>query len=261
MATSELLVTYGATPATPASGKTKVYVTSGKQLACVDDAGTIHLEFDNQNPMIVVAGTASQAPLTLTSGTLETSPSGGEQEYDGTALYSTNDSTNGRRVNDTWNYFRLAANGSGITTIADFFGTNDGIPTVLNGVYDIEWHCYWVHTTTGTGTITWTIVNTQTVTNMVAEYMQCPIGGIGTVGTPQTAGVIAQTAASVALPVTGVNTAVANHYAKIHATFEAATSGNVRLRMTASAGTATPSRDSFFRVRRLPAGNVGTYVA
>jgi hypothetical protein len=39
------------------------------------------------------------------------------------------------------------------------------------------------------------------------------------------------------------------------------TAGNVRLRLTMSAGTWTPLRDSFFRVRRLAAGNVGTFVA
>jgi hypothetical protein len=96
---------------------------------------------------------------------------------------------------------------------------------------------------------------------MVAEYVQCPVGGIGTVGTPQTAGVVAQTGTSTALPATGANTAIASHYAKVHCLVECATAGNIRLRMTASAGTATPSRDSFFVVRRLPAGNVGTFVA
>jgi hypothetical protein len=261
MAASEVLLTNGATPATPAAGKSKLFIDSSKRLCTVDELGAVHIEWDDENPITLIAGTTALAPLTMPAGSLLTVAAAGALENDGAAMYSTVDVTNGRRYNDTWSLFRLAATGAGITTIADFFGATDGIPTVLNGVYEIEWHCYWVHSVAATGTITWTIVNTQTVTQMVAEYVQCPIGGIGTVGAPQTAGVIAQTAGSVALPVTGANTAIASHYAKVHALIECATAGNVRLRMTASAGTATPSRDSFFKVRRLPAGNAGTFVA
>lgn len=261
MAASELLITNGSTPATPASGKSKVFTNASKGLDTVDDAGLVRVYHNNQDAAVFVAGTTAIAPYTMTSGTNLTSAAAGAFEYDGANFYQTIDTTNGRAAVNVDQIFRLTANGSGITTIADFFGTNDGIPTVLNGVYDITWHCYWVHTTTGTGTITWTIVSTQTLTNMCAEYVQCPVGGIGTVGTMQTAGVVAQTGTSTALPVTGTNTAIANHYAKVHAIVECATAGNIRLRMTASAGTATPSRDSYFIVRRLPAGNAGTFVA
>jgi len=41
MASSELLLTSGATPATPASGKTKLFVNASKQLSQVDDAGLV----------------------------------------------------------------------------------------------------------------------------------------------------------------------------------------------------------------------------
>lgn len=41
MAASELLLTNGATPATPAAGKTKLFVNSSKQIAQVDDAGAV----------------------------------------------------------------------------------------------------------------------------------------------------------------------------------------------------------------------------
>lgn len=39
MAASEFLLTNGSTPATPATGKTKVFVNTSKQLSQVDDAG------------------------------------------------------------------------------------------------------------------------------------------------------------------------------------------------------------------------------
>lgn len=41
MATSELLMTNGTTPATPASGKTKLFINTSKQLSIVDDAGLV----------------------------------------------------------------------------------------------------------------------------------------------------------------------------------------------------------------------------
>ena len=209
------------------------------------------------NPTMA-AGTTGVPSMTITAGTAMTTPTAGVVENDGVAIYQTSDITNGRAEIDKWNIFRLAANGSAISTIADVFGTNDGIPTVLNGVYEIEWHCYGTVATGGTAT--WTIVNTQTVTNMVADYLTTPIAGLATTGTATMAGVITQTAASVALPVTG-SLSAASHYHKIHAVIEAATAGNVRLRLTMSAGTWTPLRDSFLRVRRLAAGNVGTFVA
>jgi hypothetical protein len=263
MAASEVLLTNGATPATPAAGKNKLFFNSSKQLSQVDDAGLVRAIHTNQDANTTMVGTTALAPLTMPAGSLLTVPAAGAQENDGAGFYSTVDVTNGRRFNDNWNYFRLTAPAAGITTIADVFGaTGSGIPTVLNGVYEIEWHVYWVHTTTGTGTITWTIVSTTNWTNLVANYIQAAAAGIGTVAAPQMAGVLASAAAaSIALPVTGVNTAVANHMARIHAVVECGTAGNIRLRMTASAGTATPSRDSYFKVRRLPAGNAGTFVA
>lgn len=204
------------------------------------------------------AGTATVASATLTAGTILTTAAAGAVETDTTALYMTTDTTNGRAMVDRLQYFRLAANGTAISTIADMFGTNDGISTVLNGVYEIEWGCY--GTVATGGTMTFTIVSTQIVTNMVAYYDGSNIAGIGTAGAPQSAGAIALTAASNALPATG-SLAAANHFFKVTAIVEAATAGNIRLRGTMSAGTWTPLRDSYIKVRRLPAGNVGTYVA
>ncbi len=58
MASSELLLTNGATPATPAAGKTKLFVNAAKQLAQVDDAALVTI-LNGQNP---VAGTLVAAP-------------------------------------------------------------------------------------------------------------------------------------------------------------------------------------------------------
>lgn len=208
--------------------------------------------------LTVATGTTSLAPITIPAGTLKTTPAAGDIEADATANYATLNTTNGRMVDDAWHLFRLAANGSAISTIADVFGTNDGIPAVTNGVYEIVWDLYGTVATGGTATFT--IVNTQTVTNMVADWQGSATAGIAATGALSGAGVVTQTAASVALPTTGLMSAASHHYV-VHAIIEAATAGNVRLRLTMSAGTFTPLRGSYFKVRRLPAGNVGTYVA
>jgi len=263
MATAPIVLAEVVTPTnSPSAGNTGIFPNTAKCLSTIDNTGLVRAYFNNQDAATLVAGTTGAAPLSYASGTNLTSPAAGATEFDGAAFYSTTDTTNGRRFNDNWCYFRATAPLAGITTIADVFGaTGSGIPTVLNGIYEIEWHVYWVHTTTGTGTITWTIVSTTNWTNLVAHYIQSAAAGIGTVAAPQMAGVLASAAAaSIALPVTAVNTAIANHMARIHCVVESGTAGNIRLRMTASAGTATPSRDSYFKVRRLAAGNVGTFV-
>ncbi len=66
MAASEFLLTNGATPATPASGKCKVFFNSAKQLCQVDDAGLVTI-FDGQNP-VAGALVASPTGITNTSG-------------------------------------------------------------------------------------------------------------------------------------------------------------------------------------------------
>jgi hypothetical protein len=207
--------------------------------------------------------TAGQAPLYFNaSGSLLTVAAAGANECDATSFYDTIDTTNGRRYRDAWSFFRLAANGTPFTSITDFFGATSAIPTVLNGVYEIEWHCYFAIATLSTQVVTWTIVNTQTVTNMVASWQAVTaIANMATAGNSTGAGVVTQTAASVALPVTGTMV-IGNHYHIIRALIECATAGNVRLRCnTASTATVGALRDSYFKARRLPAGNVGTFAA
>lgn len=213
------------------------------------------------NPTMVATTTSVPSYTVTTGGTLMTSPTAGVQEADSAAFYTTLDTTNGRRYNDSWNYFRLTGSGSGITTIADFFGSNDGIPLVANGVYEIEWFCQFSQATAGTAT--WTIVTATTaLANLTANYIGTPVAGIGTAGTPQMAGINVTSSSSTALPVTGTEANGATHQFTIHAILTAGNgASNTRLRLTMSAGTATPLINSYFKVRRLPAGNAGTFVA
>lgn len=213
------------------------------------------------NPTTAATSTSVPSYTVTTGGTLMSSPTAGVQEADSAAFYNTMDTTNGRRYNDCWNYFRLTGSGSGITTIADFFGTNDGIPLVANGLYEIEWFCQFSQATAGTAT--WTIVTATTaLATLTANYIGTPVGGIGAVGAPQMAGVNVTSSSSTALPVTGTESTGATHQFTIHAILTAGNgSSNTRLKLTMGAGTATPLINSYFKVRRLAGANVGSFVA
>jgi hypothetical protein len=208
----------------------------------------------------LAAGTTGISPLTFASGTNLSSATIGACEFDGTAYYKTVDTTSGRTQVANHNIFRLTANGSAIGAgIADFFGANSSFPTVLNGVYEIIFDIYYLKTTAGT--VTYTITNTQAYTNSVFSYIQSPAAGITPNATPTYAGLVTNTTAAAALPATASLTTAVNHHARIYCLVECGTAGNIRLRVTESAGTVTPLRGSYYTARRLFAGNVGTFVS
>lgn len=208
----------------------------------------------------LAAGTTAAAPLKFQSGTALTTPAAGALEYDGATFSGTIDTTSGRALNAMDQVFRLAADGAALgATIADYFGANSAYPYVASGIYEIVW--YLIYTKTTAGTVTYTITTTTTPTMASAWYVQTPVGGVGTAGTSQEAAIVKSTATATVLPATGSLTTAVNHQAEVHAIYEVGTAGNLRLRVTESAGTVTPLRGSFYRVRRLPSGNVGTFVA
>lgn len=210
--------------------------------------------------LVLAAGTTTLAPLTLQSGTNLTTPGVGDHEFDGTAYFRTTDTTSGRTQAGNQNIFRLAANGTAIgPAIADYFGANSSFPTVTNGVYELTFLLYYLKTTAGT--VTYTLTNTQTYTNIAASYEQSVVGGIATNGAMSAAGIVTTTTAAAALPATGSLTTAVNHLAIVRVTVECGTAGNIRLRVTSSAGTVTPLRGSYYTARRLFAGNVGTFAA
>jgi hypothetical protein len=271
MAELDLTNIANASISTPTAGVTAVFVDSSASpvlLSTKDSSGNLvnYLSPGNtaaltNKTLTLPAGTTSIAPVVFTSGTNLTSAAAGAEEFDGVSFYNTTNTSNGRRIEDDWNFFRLTANGSSISSaIADVFGSNDGIPMVANGIYEIEWHCYFTQSGTG-GIYTFTLVSTQTPANICAEYVGSPIGGMAT-GNAQTAGIVATSSSSVAIGATGTMGAGVNSFFHVHAIIEgSATPGNTRLRLTVGTGSATPLRDSFFKVRQLPAANIGTFVA
>ena len=210
--------------------------------------------------LIPSAGTASVAPIVLTAGTNLTTATAGSVEFDtaNTIAYFTGNTTNGRGIIPATQYFRLAANGAATTTtIAPFFGTNSSIPLVANGVYEIEFYCYFLKNTAGT--LTWTLTNSAVVTNMVVDMIMSAVTGIATIASPLTSALVTQTAAAAAFPATASLTTAVNHFAKFKVILENASSTSVRLNVTNSAGTVTPLRGSFWKATRIT--NAGTYAA
>ena len=207
--------------------------------------------------LTLAAGTATVAPLTLTSGTSLTSPVAGTVEYDGTSFFNTGNTTSGRGYFPSTQYFRLTADGSAITTIANFFGTST-VSLVTNAFYEIEAYLYF--TTTGTGNATFTMTFTQAPVNNNAQYMGSPAGGIATAGSTQTAAIAKSTATAGALPATGSLTAGTHQYV-FRSMFQAnaTTGGTLVLRMATAATNATPLTGSYFKITRLPAANTGTF--
>ena len=204
--------------------------------------------------------TTTAASLVTPSGSLLTTAAVGTHEYDGTNFYNTIDTTSGRAATVNQHVFRLTANGAAIgAAIADYFGANSAFPTVASAVYELTYYLWFLKTTAGT--VTFTLTNTQTYTNVVAFWEGSAVGGIATAAGMNGAGIVTTTAAAAALPATGSLTTAVNHFYLIRALAEINLAGNIRLRATESAGTITPLRGSYYTARRLFAGNVGTFAA
>lgn len=209
----------------------------------------------------IKAGINTQPPLKLTSGTNLSSVEAGAVEYDGEQLYATANTTSGRGDVSIEHIFRLAADGSAIGAgIADFFGANSSIDLPASSTWELEAHLYFLKTTAGT--VTYTITNSAAnYTNIQAKLIHSRLAGIGAVAATLGAGISNVTTAAAALPATGSLTTGVDHWAIIYATIDMNAAGNIRIRCTESAGTITPRRGSFYKIRRLPDSNVGTFAA
>jgi hypothetical protein len=206
------------------------------------------------------AAAASSAPLKLTSGTNQTTAEAGAVEYDGSFFYATPQTTNGRQLIPTTNYYVLSADASAVgAAIAQFFPGTTAIPLVASGVYEIEFNCWFLKTTAGT--LVWTLTNSTTVTKIHADMQMSPIAGVTSTNATSElfAQVANQTAASVAFAATGSLTTGVNHFMRMRVYLVNGSSTSLRLNVTNSAGTVTPLAGSFWKARRI--ATVGTLAA
>ena len=225
------------------------------------DAGNYLWYRVNQSPYTLAAGTAAQAPLTFTSGTNLTTPAAGSVEYDGVASYATNDTTSGRGLVPVEQKFRLTAAGGTISTIANYFGTTSNISLVSGAEYEIEIVCWFL--CTSAGAVTWTFTNSAAPTSMTIDYQMSPAGGLAS--TPAATDLFGQQWNVTSTAPTVVSPSLSstfNHRHKFNIRLINGTGTSLKIQATkGTGGTITPGINSSWKARRVPAANVGTFSA
>lgn len=206
------------------------------------------------------AAGAGNAPLTFTSGTNLTSAIAGAEEYDGVQKYFTINTSNGRGAIPVEQYQHLTANGSAITTIANFFGTTSNMALVASAYYIID--CYFFFVTTGTGTTTWTFTNSAAPSSQNIIWEESPI--LGMVAPSGTAtmlqGQIINDATAAKAITTGSLTA-GSHYIHVKIFLKNGTGTSLKIQATAGGTNITPQIGSWYIARQVSANNIGTFVA
>jgi len=270
---AEIILTETASVNPPAAGTVSIYAdnTANPQLMIRDDTAAAFPQLDQRNTVtgilnktftnpVCTAGTTTVASMTITSGAVKTSNNAiGDIEFDGTSFYKTIDLTSGRQQDVCQTVYRITANLSTRGgSIADYFDASSAFPTVAGAVYEFDYHLWFLKNTAGT--FTFTLTNSAANwTNLVGWLIVSGDLAVGAAGT-QT-GLVTTTTAAAAFPVTGSLADTKNHHIWVKAIGEINAAGNVRPRVTVSAGTITPLRGSYYTVRRLFAGNVGTFAA
>ncbi len=168
-----------------------------------------------------------------------------------------NASSGSAAVASEWTY-RLASNGTAFgPAIGDFFGATSSIQLEASSVYQIEAYCVFNKTTAGTAT--WTLTASSAPTRMIGTYSASPITGIAA-GAITSGFTGAQGATTAAFSATGSLSSAVNHAFQFNIQVHTSTATNWRLRLTQSAGTATPLTGSYYTVKKISA-STGTFVA
>jgi len=159
--------------------------------------------------------------------------------------------------------FRRTANGAAIgATIADVFTTPSSLSLEASSVYEISGILYFSKTTAGTAL--WTNTFSSAPVLFVMQSTQSPVTGMtsSTGGTHTTLPLsfFAQNVTTAASAATGSLTSAVNHYFSFRGQLITNAATNWRLRLTQSAGTATPLAGSYYTIKKI-ATSTGTFVA
>jgi len=238
--------------------------TAGQQRLVIDSAsGNVGIGTTTPVGLLHLGNTtASNAHVVFNAGTLLSSQRIGAMEYDGNVWYQTDNLTSGRGViPHTQQFYLTSARGAvGSTTVpAAFFGPGANVGVLANSTYEFEYHLYFTKTTAGT--VTFRLEAAAPVNLNASYFVSNAVSGGGTAAPAQTASLFNSTAAAAAMPATQSLATGLNYYALVKGIVDtnATTGGNIFLSYLAGAGTVTPLRGSYFKVTRLPTGNVGTF--
>lgn len=208
------------------------------------------------------AGTTTVAPIVFTSGTNLTSAVAGAEEFDGVQYYRTIDTSSGRGAVPVEQYFHLAADGSTISTIANFFGANSNIALVASAYYIIDIYLWYLNSTIGT--VTWTLTNSAAPTSQNICYEESPITGI--VAPPGTATMLAgqfsKDATAARTVTTGTLTDATDNFSHFKIWLKNGTGTSLKIQATKNVGgTITPYINSYWIARRMSPNSIGTFIA
>ena len=149
--------------------------------------------------VVTPAGTATSSPLTLTSGTLKTTPVGGSIEYDGDSAYITPDASavGGRAVIPAMHYYRLDAvrsltNALGVQSL---FGVS--FTAAASTTYDFEIVTSVNTTGAVSNSLAFGFVGTAGVT--ACTYLAVTTNGLANITPNASSSVLIQTASSTAI--------------------------------------------------------------
>lgn len=200
------------------------------------------------------------AKIKFTTGATLAAADVGAIEYDGAFLYHTPNATSGRAAIPPFYTFRRTTNGAAIgAAIADFFTTPSSLSLEASSVYRIICYAYYLKTTAGTAT--WTHVFSSAPTLATFRLMYSPVTGIANGSqTNVLAYASGQAQTSIAHAATASLTTAVNHFAQFEGTIVTNAACNWRLRLTLSAGTATPLAGSYYTIEKIST-STGTFVA
>lgn len=247
--------------------------TAAASKAVVLDSGTKVSGIKN---ITYAAGTATVAPINLTTGTNLTTATAGAVEFDGNAFYGTSQASS-RQVLDAEQYIIQAAdstadNNTGLDTAvaaAVFTASNGAVTLVAGKTYIFEFN--YMLTNTGTTSHTWATALGGTATfNTGSSYSVTGWTGV-TASTPNTGGLsgfIASTTLSTAVVVTAASTSATEQVNVSGSGIIVVNAGGTVIpQMKASArpgASGTPGvvhkAGSYFRIWQVPTlGSVGNW--